>query len=494
MTTMTMNIMPHPRFALRTAGAALALALAGCAHVPADTSLPAQPDFARVQHAASIKLARDGWPEARWWSAYRDPQLDQLIAQALKDNPTLAAAQARLMAARAALGADRAASGVQAGLSAGLNRQRYSGNGLFPEPIGGAYYNDASVQLKAGYDVDWWGKHRALVAASLGEVNARLAEYSQAEQTLAALVAQSYFRLQALWAREANAQARKALLRELVADREARIAHGLASIDEQRSAERELATLDEQAASLATQAGREREALRALTGAGGEALAGLAPRALPATGAALPQRLGFELLARRPDLQAAHWRVEASLGRVAASRAAYYPDLNLAGAIGLDAISLGKLLRTASRTVFLGSALDLPLFDSGRLDAQIETARAQRNELVADYNQRVLDAVREVATEGVTLQGFEQQAAAQAAARSASAALLASANKRYAQGLANQSALLQARYTLLQHDDAALQLQDATLQTQVALIEALGGGYRAAPLQAASTPTPNQQH
>ncbi|HZV63293.1 MAG TPA: RND transporter, partial [Telluria sp.] len=92
------------------------------------------------------------------------------------------------------------------------------------------------------------------------------------------------------------------------------------------------------------------------------------------------------------------------------------------------------------------------------------------------------------------LQGIERQAAAQAAARSASADLLASASKRYAQGLANQSMLLQAKYALLQNDDAALQLQDATLQTQVALIEALGGGYRAAPLQAASTPTPNQPH
>jgi multidrug efflux system outer membrane protein len=199
-------------------------------------------------------------------------------------------------------------------------------------------------------------------------------------------------------------------------------------------------------------------------------------------------------LARRPDLQAARWRVEASLGRVAASRAAFYPDLNLVGAFGLDAVSIGRLLRTGSRTMFIGSALQLPLFDSGRLDAQLEQARAQRNEMVADYNQLILNAVRDVATEGVTLQGIERQLQAHTATRDASAALLATANKRLASGLADRSALLQAKLALAREDDAALQLKDAQLQTQVALIKALGGGYRAPAVQTAAIPTSNQQH
>lgn len=494
MTTTTMTSMQQATFLGRAAGALLALALAGCAHVPADTSVPAQPDFARAQHAASIKLAGEGWPEARWWSDYHDAQLDQLVAQALKGSPTLAVAQARVMAARAALGSDQASGGAQAGVAVGVNRQRYSGNGLFPAPIGGNFYNDASVQLTAGYDFDWWGKHRAQVAAALGEVNARQADYSQAEKTLAALVAQSYFRLQALWARLDNAQARQALQRDLVADKAARIAHGLANIDEQRNAERELAVLGEQAASLATQAGREREALRALVGAGSDALGELAARPLPAGSPALPRQLGLELLARRPDLQAARWRVEASLGRVAAARAAFYPDLNLVGAFGLDAISIGKLLRTASRTMLVGSALELPLFDSGRLGAQLDLARSQRNELIAEYNQLVLDAVRDVAAEGATLQGIEQQAAAHAATRNASAALLATANARFARELADRATLLHAKLALLQQDDVGLQLQDTALQAQVALTTALGGGYRADPVQSAAAPSSTQQH
>jgi multidrug efflux system outer membrane protein len=494
MTMKTMKKTTQTKYLRAIAGAAVALAIGGCAHIPADTTAPAQPDFARAQHAASIKLAREGWPEARWWSEFHDAQLDRLMTQALADGPNLSSAQARVMSARAALSAERAGSGAQLGLDIGANRQRYSGNGLFPEPIGGNFYNDASVQLQASYDFDWWGKHRAMVAAALGEVNARQADYSQAEQTLAAAVAQSYFRLQALWARHGNTQALMVLQRDVIADKKARIGHGLANIDEQRSAERELAALNEQAEKLTTQAGREREALRALVGADSADLGWLKAEPLPAGAPALPQQLGLELLARRPDLQAARWRVEASLGRVAASRAAFYPDLNLVGAFGLDAVSIGRLLRTGSRTMFIGSALQLPLFDSGRLDAQLGQARAQRNEMVADYNQSVLNAVRDVATEGVTLQGIERQLQAHTATRDASAALLATANKRLASGLADRSALLQAKLALAREDDAALQLKDAQLQTQVALIKALGGGYRAPAVQTAAIPTSNQQH
>jgi multidrug efflux system outer membrane protein len=498
----------RPTFLLMKLGAAfVALAVAGCAHVPADTQVLAQPDFAHAQHAASIQLAKGAWPDARWWSSYHDDQLDALIQRALKDSPNLASASARIASARAALAFERTAGGLQAGLDAGANRQRYSGNGLFPEPIGGNFYNDVSVQLKAGYDFDWWGKHRATVAAALGESNARQADYRQAERVLAVAVAQSYFRLQLLWARLDNVEAMTALQRDVVRDKATRIAHGLANIDEQRNAERDLGTLGEQAAAFSGQAGREREALRALVGGGAGDLAPVVDQlarrpavAVDGAGsAALPAQLGFELLARRPDLQAARWRVEAALGRVAASQAAYYPDINLAGSFGLDSVSLARLLRPGSLTMLVGSSVQLPLFDSARLDANLGLARAQRNEMIADYNQAVLHAVGEVATEGATVQGLQRQAQAQAATQQASAALVASATRRLKQGLADRTAPLQARLALLRQEDVRLQLRDAALQGELGLIRALGGGYQATTMTttaatAAATPTTTQPH
>lgn len=453
-----------------------ALALAGCATAPPDRIVQPSPDFARAQHAASIRLARDGWPEARWWTRYDDPQLDALVTRALKESPSMAVAATRIGYAQAALASTRSVGGGSLGLEMGLNRQRYSGNGFFPAPIGGSFYNDAAVQVKASYDFDWWGKQRALVAASLGEVNARLADAAQAEAELAASVVQSYLRLQLLWARRANTLAMADLEQAMLADRRSKIARGLATGDAGTIAERDLATLDEQAAGFATQAAREQEALRALVGTGADDLQ-VTPHAIRGGAASLPTTLGLALLARRPDLQAARWRVEATLGRIKANEAAYYPDLNLTGAFGLDATSLGKLLRYDSRTMVVGTVVDLPLFHSRGLDANLDSARAERNAAIADYNQAVLRAVSEVAEEGATLQGLAVQAAAQARTLAASGALVSSSQRRIDHGLGERSALLDARLALLREQDTALFQQDAALQTEVALTRALGGGY-----------------
>lgn len=476
---------------LPIAAAVLAL-LAGCVAVPKDDSRAAAPDFARVRTAPAIALPADAWPAEQWWLDYRDPQLNALLTRALQANPTLATAAARVNASGAAIRAERAAEGARVDLATGLNRQRYSTNGFFPAPIGGSYYNDASVQLRASYDVDWWGRHRSLIAAALGEEQASRAEEAQARQLLAAAVVQRYQRLQLLWARQDNLQALAQVQRDLVADRQARIAHGLANGDALREAELELAQLREQAARYDTDAAREREALRALIGGDADALRDLA-RLQPTPGAdALPRTLGLELLARRPDLQAARWRVEAQLGRVAASEAAFRPDINLAAAFGLDAVSLGKLLRWPSRTPLIGATLDLPLFDSGRLKAQLGQARADRDELLAEYNEAVLAAVRDVAQEAATLQGIQAEAQAHAATTEAAGRLAANADARLARGLADRGAVLQARQAVLRQRDVDLQLLDARLQTQVALIKALGGGYHAdaaAPTSSSNTTT-----
>jgi multidrug efflux system outer membrane protein len=453
--------------------------LSGCISVPPDTNKGQGPDIARVRHADGIRLPADAWPAEQWWLDYHDPQLNALVARALRDNPTLAVAAARVASARAAFGVEVAGGGGRVDLASGLNRQRYSSNGFFPPPIGGAWFNDASVALRASYDFDWWGKHRALIAAALGETNASAFDAAQARQTLAASVVQSYLRLQMLWARQDNTNALIAVQRDLVADRQARMAHGLISSDALQSAELDLASLQEQAAHYDTDAARERESLRALTGGDANALDDLA-RFQPAPAIdAVPRELGMELLARRPDLQAARWRVEAQLGRVAASEAAFRPDINLAAAVGLDATSLGKLLRYPSRTPLIGATLDLPLFDSGRLHAQLGSARSGRDELLAEYNEAVLDAVRDVAREAATLQGIARETEARAAAGEASRKLAANAEARLARGLADRATVLQARQAVLRQRDVELQLTDARLQTQVALARALGGGYHA---------------
>jgi multidrug efflux system outer membrane protein len=119
------------------------------------------------------------------------------------------------------------------------------------------------------------------------------------------------------------------------------------------------------------------------------------------------------------------------------------------------------------------------LFDSRRLSANLGLVRTQRDELIADYNRLIVDAVRDVAQEGLTLRGLETQLAEQAAAADATDALLRSARARFTQGLANRGTVLGAELTSLKEQDFSLQLKNQQLLSEVALIKALGGGYRA---------------
>lgn len=466
---------------------ALAVALSGCAAIAPDTHPLPRRDIASAELSAGIKLANEGWPEAQWWTAYHDEQLNAIIRQALSSGPTLEVAAAHIGSARSSLSRSLADLGLETSLYANANRQRYSGTGLFPEPIGGAYFTTETLRLDLHYNFDWWGKNRAQVAAAVGELNVGRAAYAEAEQALAASIAQSYFRLQGSWARLANTEQLAATQTGLVQDRAKRIARGLANADEQRAAEADLSLIRKQQAQLKADIEHEREALRALAGADNQALTDLKPVPLSSAPHVLPARLGIELLARRPDLQAARWKVEASLSRIDAAQAAFYPDVNLTGSIGLDTIKVEKLLQAASRTVYLGPTISLPLFDSRRLDAQLDGARTNRNERIAEYNQTIVEAVRDVAQSGAQLQGIEQQITQQAAATSAALAQLASAQARRDHGLANNSSVLNARLALLRQQDADLYLQQVQLLAEVALTNALGGGYHEqAPLATAS--------
>lgn len=456
----------------------VSLALAGCASIPPDTQQLPQQDLATVQLAADIHLASEGWPAAQWWRQFQDDQLDQLIDQALAASPNLAVANARIGSALSAFDAQHAERGPRVDLDANASRQRYSGNGLMPAPIGGNYYNEVTVGVQAHYDLDWWGKHKAQIAASLGEVNARRAEYAMAEQMLAAEIARHYFSMQNGWARMDNLHALVALQQQLVLDKEKRIANGLGVSDDHLSAQTRLSLLQQQIALLETQVVTEREALRALLGGDSSALASLQPRQAQALPHALPGKLGMELLARRPDLQASRWRVQASMSKIEAAQASFYPDIDLGASFGLDAIKLGKLLESGSRTLFIGPALSLPLFDSGRLQAQLAGARSERNELIADYNQNVFNVVRDVAQAGARVQGVENQLRLQQDNLRASEAQLRNANARLKQGLADRATQLNAEMTVRGQVDLGMQLQNQRQNAEISLTVALGGGYR----------------
>ncbi|MGY6124871.1 MdtP family multidrug efflux transporter outer membrane subunit [Paraburkholderia strydomiana] len=428
-------------------------------------------------------------PSARWWTRYHDVQLDALIEQALRDAPTMVIARTRVAQARSDVELVRTGSSLQMVALASLDREHVSANGFLGPfamnvpalGLTGPWYTEGIVGVGASLDVDIWGKQRAQIAASVGVSNARLAETSAVELEISTDVAQLYYGIQTTYQLID-------LLNELhevavftVQAHEARAARGLEARTRLEEARAQQLGIERQIVSAQAQIRQLRESLRALIGAGPDGLPVINPVALPRSQAALPATLSYELLARRPDLQAMRWYVEASFHRIDAARAAFYPSFDIKAFFGFNALHLADLFTHASQQINLIPGLTLPIFDGGRLNANLSGAREGSNLLIEQYNQAVLNAVRDVAQTGSRLQALDAEAQLQKQRIEFVAFARDSVEAHYQRGLASRVAALEARQPVIAEQVALLTLNGQMLGEEIALTKALGGGYRADP-------------
>jgi multidrug efflux system outer membrane protein len=467
----------------------LAVALLGsvsaCAliHVNDGPAAQIRPDQIRL--ADDIHLARDGWPEARWWQRYHDPQLDALIELALRQAPDMLIARARLAQARSEVALIQADSGLQATALGAVDRERVSANG-FLRPFAlddpslggqGPWYTEGTVGVLGSYAVDLWGKQRDMVRAAIGTRNAKRAEEAAVEIEIGTDVARLYFDMQTdLQKCELLRQARQ-IQASVVAAHDARAARELESSTAGATARATLLQMDQQITLAQTEIRQLRETLRALIGVGADDLPRIDARPLPAVDDALPHTLSFQLLARRPDLQAMHWYIQASFDRVDAAKAAFYPDFDIKAFFGVDSLFMSALWHHASQQINLIPGLSLPIFDGGRLNANLQNARNAGNTLIEQYNQAVLNAVRDVATAGNQLQGLDRQSALQGMRLTQSQAQAADTLAHYRRGLASQVDAAAASLPVLAQQAGLVEIRGHRLGAEIALIKALGGGY-----------------
>jgi multidrug efflux system outer membrane protein len=218
-----------------------------------------------------------------------------------------------------------------------------------------------------------------------------------------------------------------------------------------------------------------------LIGTGPDGLPVIEPVALPRVQGSLPDTLSYELLARRPDLQALRWYVQSSFDRIDAAKAAFYPSFDIKAFFGFDALHLGDLFTHASQQINLIPGLYLPIFDGGRLNANLGGARAVSNTLIEQYNQAVLNAVRDVAQTGSRLQVLDAQTQLQKQRIDSVAFVRDSAEAHYQRGLASRLTALEARQPVIAEQVSLLTLNGQMLSQEIVLTKALGGGYRADP-------------
>ena len=476
----------------------LALALAACA-----SSGGLQPQ-ARVldvdtlhsaQTLAGHALAPSGFPRQDWWTALGDAQLDGLIAEALAGTPGLDAADARLRQARAQIGSARAERLPSVSASGGYTGLRLP-ESMLGDELGGHYAGSSQAMLNVSYGVDLWGGKRAAWEAAVDSAHAAEVDAQAARLQLSAGIAQAYVELSHAFelmdvAEQELARSHKAL--QLTTQRRAA---GIDSDLQVRQAEARVPAAQQQQQAAQQQIDAARTALAALLGKGPDrGLSIQRPRALDPMALPLPGVLPSELLGRRPDVVAARWRVEAAARQIKVARTRFYPSLNLTALAGVVAPNIGDLLQSSSSFAYLGPALSLPIFDGGRLRANLDNTDAQYDLAVAGYNQAVVDALREVADQVSAIRALQAQAQSQRQVVDTANAAFELAGQRYRAGIGGYLDVLTAQSTLLQSQQLLVGLQSQQVLASIRLSQALGGGFMPSAADAAPlTPYSETSH
>ncbi len=455
----------------------LALALSGCAAI--------HPGGGPVKPLAGEQLGlRSGeiqWPRTQWWTRYNDDQLNRLIDEALQHNPTLAVAQARLGIANAAVQGARAIQLPQLNAAYNQTRQHYSENYIYPPPLAGSVDTDASLRLNLGFDLDLWGKNRDRYAAAVSRAQASQAEAQVARNALVSGVVQSYFNLQNALAQHKVAAQILQQLEQVLAITRDRVAAGLDTQVEVNQADSAVSSAKVQLNQIDTNATLLRHQLAALAGAGPDRGIQIRAVALSAPPIGVPAQLPLSLLGRRPDIVAAKLQAQASSSEISAAKAAFFPDINLSAFAGFMSIGLGNLLQSSSLAYGVGPAITLPIFNGGALNAQLSGKRAEQDLAIANYNQTLLTAVREVADATTAIRALEQQTIDQRASYKAISSAYDIARERYRLGLGNFVQVLLAQNEAQKQAilDTDLRVRAYNLDAQLAT--ALGGGYESPP-------------
>jgi NodT family efflux transporter outer membrane factor (OMF) lipoprotein len=464
-----------------TAATAASVLLAACASYQSITPSSQALDRVALPASNGITQTQDAWPADQWWLSLGDPQLNRLEQQALAGNPTLAGAQARIARAQASADLSQASTGLQVNGAVDASYGRQSENYLIPKPPlgkGGQYVSQGQAAVNFGYDLDFWGKNSALIRAAEAQVKAAQFDQQAARLALTTSVARSYAQLAAQYELQdvllATQQQRQAIHKLI----DQRVKNGLDTQLEAKTAESNEASLKVELEQMATAMKVTRLQLAALTGQMPTAAADIGKPAMRAGSFTVPQNLPLDLLGRRPELAAQRARIASAYGEADVAKAQFYPNINLTGFIGFQAIGLGQLLSPGSMINSIGPALRLPIFDGGRLRANYASKAADIDAAISQYNQSVLTAAQDVAEQLTRASDLAREEAASKDALAAAEEAHRLAMLRYRAGLTPYLNVLTIETQLLAQRRAMATITSRRHDLQIELVRALGGGFQ----------------
>ncbi len=452
-------------------GGTLAL-LAQCSPLRDRTFVPASSDVS-WQAAAQLPARNTESSLSRWWEHFGDARLNRMILEGFNANPDLAAAWQNVAESAALRRASEASLFPRLDATAGADRsviRRDAG----ADSQGTTY----TGRIEASWEADWFGKNRSLVAAASADTAAAAELWHAAKVSLSSDIALAWW---TFWVHEA----RKSVLQRIIATRQEaselanwRRQAGQADALESAQATASLEQARSGLASLSQSSAASRHLLAKLTGKPPTAaIPAPSGSSLPTPPASLAVRIPADLIRQRPDLREATWRWVAAAARSQSARAEALPTLRLTGTLGTSALGSGKLFSPDQVAGDLIAGLAGPIFDAGRIRAQIAANDAATRRELERYRATLLNALSEVedasaACKHTRLKIASLETSAKAAREAAELAM-----QRYRAGVTDLTAVLDTQRVLLESEDALISTQGDLLNAHVRLFKAVGGGW-----------------
>ena len=471
----------------------LLLLLAGCSVGPdyVPPAVPETPTYKESMGKWKKAEPRDAVARGNWYSVFHDPELNKLEAQAQVGDQNLRAAVARVSEARAVAREAEADFFPTIDFEADGSRQRTSpnngaqvaqtsGSGI---PSSSYTYNSATVvPFDLSYEVDIWGRVRREFEANANQAQATLADFENVLLGLRADVATNYFALRALDS-EIDVQ-RKTIkaYQDNLNLTNSRFQGGISTELDVEQAKATLAAAQAQLAAFQQNRAEFEHAIAVLVGVPPASFS-IAFNPLNISPPSIPPGMPSDLLERRPDVAAAERRVAAQNAEIGVAIAAYFPVVRLTGSTGLDSGDLGLLFNWESRIWSIGPSIEFPIFEGGRIEANVKQQRAAYEENVATYRQSVLVAFQDVEDSLSSIRYLAQQYEAENRAYQSYQKALDLTNARYTSGLVSYFDVIQAQNLALAAEQQTVQLSGNRMAATVRLIKAIGGGWEDSHLQ-----------
>lgn len=428
------------------------------------------------QDKAQSQIAND------WWTLYQDETLNKLIDTALKNNTDIKVAVSNIELADAMMKEAGTYLLPRIDLDTAVTKSRVTEAGAFPVFTANPR-NNFNVKLGTTFELDFWGKlSRAKEAARASALSSRYAK-DTVQLSLTGLVASQYLTLRSLEKQIMIAEENLVSRDESLALTKRRLEGGIVSALDVYQAEVANTNLRAQISDLKRSHSLSLNQLALLTGDLNLAVTGLAQAnvdlvALP-TPPVPPLGLPSSLLESRPDVYQAEAQMVAANANIAVAKAALYPSISLTANWGAESLELKNILKEAARIWTGGVSLNLPIFNSGRLNAIVDQERAKQKKTLATYERTIQTAFTEVNDALVSLRQQTEREQSLLISQTSAKKMLDLSENRYQSGYSAYIDVLDAQRTYNDASLAFVQARQARLIASVDLFKVLGGGWKA---------------